>query len=267
VQDQNEFRAIQAGIGNMLREERHYYILEQLRREGKVQTQELSRTLQVSEDTLRRDLRDLAANGKLQRVHGGALPRSSLSGSFAERQEQAVAAKQSLAVVAARLLQDNQVILIDGGTTNLQVVHNLPRTLQATIITSSPAIALALLPFPQVEVLLLGGRLAREAVTTVGIATAEALHGVRADVCLLGVCSLHEEIGLTVADSEEALVKRLMIAQSGEVIAVVVADKLGTALPYVVAPVSELTHLVVEHFVPDEVIAPYIKLGISVLRG
>ena len=87
------------------------------------------------------------------------------------------------------------------------------------------------------------------------------------DVCRLGVCSRHAEVGITVADSEEALVKRLMIAQSGEVIAVAVADKLGTALPYVVGPARELTHLVVEHFVPDEVIAPYAALGISVLRG
>jgi DeoR/GlpR family transcriptional regulator of sugar metabolism len=251
----------------MLREERHYHILELLRRTGKVQTQELSRTLGVSEDTLRRDLRELAANGKLQRVHGGALPRSAHIGSFAERQEQAVTAKQSLAVVAARLLLDNQVILIDGGTTNLQVAQNLPRTLKATFVTPSPAIALALLPYPQVEVLLLGGRLLKEAAATVGIATAEALHGVRADVCLLGVCSLHAEVGITVANSEEAQIKRLMIAQSGEVIAVAVADKLGAALPYVVGPASELTHLVVEHFVPDEVVASYTALGISVLRS
>ena len=252
----------------MLREERHYYILEQLRRAGKVQTQELSRTLQVSEDTLRRDLRELAADGKLQRVHGGALPRSpSAGGSFAEREGRSALAKQALAAVAARLLQDNQVILIDGGTTNLEVVRHLPRTLKATMITPSPAIALALLPYPQVEVLLLGGRLAKETETAVGVAAAEALRGVRADVCLLGVCSLHAEVGITVADSEEALIKRLMIAQSGEVIAVAVADKLGTALPYVVAPAGELTHLVVESFVPNEAVAPYASLGISVIRG
>lgn len=251
----------------MLREERHLYILDQLRRAGKVQTQTLSRSLQVSEDTLRRDLRDLAASGKLQRIHGGALPRSLQGGSVAEREGQAAAAKQSLAVVAARLLQDNQVILIDGGTTNLQVARNLPATLKATIITPSPAIALALLAYPQVEVLLLGGRLSKETETVVGVAAAEALHTVRADVCLLGVCSLHEEVGLTVAGSEEAHIKRLMIAQSGEVIAVAVADKLGTALPYVVGPASELTHLVVEQFVPEAMVAPYTALGVSVIRG
>ena len=252
----------------MLREERHYLILELLRLRGKVQTLELSRTLQVSEDTLRRDLRELAARGKLQRVHGGALPRSpSAAGGFAEREGQAAHAKQELAVVAARLIQDNQVILIDSGTTNLQVARRLPRSLCATVVTPSPAIAMALLPYPQVEVVLLGGRLSRASESTIGIATAEALQRGRVDVLLLGVCSLHPEIGISVADGEEALLKRIMVAQSAEVIAVAVADKLGTAMPYVVGPVGELTYLVVEHFVPDDVIAPYVDSGVSVLRS
>lgn len=251
----------------MLREERHYYILEQLRNAGRVQTIDLSRDLQVSEDTLRRDLRDLAAAGKLQRVHGGALPRAPAGGSVAEREAQSLQPKRTLAAATARLIQDGQVILLDGGTTNLQVAHSLPRTLCATVVTTSPAIALALLPSPQVEVLLLGGRLDRETETAVGIATAEALRGVRADVCVLGVCSLHTEIGISVANGEEALLKRLMIAQSAEVIAAVVAEKFGTALPYVVAPVRELTHLVTERFVPDAVLGPFAALGITVVRA
>jgi DeoR/GlpR family transcriptional regulator of sugar metabolism len=251
----------------MLREERHYYILEHLRREGRLQTLALSRALGVSEDTLRRDLRDLAAAGKLQRVHGGALLRSPAVGSVAEQETRSAHSKQALAVATARLIQDGQVILMDGGTTNLQVARSLPRTLKATIITPSPTIALTLLPYPQVEVVLLGGRLDRETETTVGIATAEALHGVRADLCVLGVCSLDIEIGVSVANGEEALIKRLMIAQSAEVIAAVVADKLGTAMPYVVGPACELTHLVTEHFVPDAVVASYECLGITVIRA
>jgi DeoR/GlpR family transcriptional regulator of sugar metabolism len=251
----------------MLREERHFYILEQLRKAGKVLTLELSRELDVSEDTLRRDLRELAANGKLQRVHGGALLRSPAAGSFAEREGQRAQTKEALAASAARLIQDGQVVLFDGGTTNLAVARQLPATLRATVITPSPAIALALLPLPQVDVLLLGGRLDKQTETAVSIATAEALHDIRADVCLLGVCSLHPEIGISVATSEEALIKRRMIAQSGEVIAVAVADKLGTAMPYVVGPICELTHLVTEQFVPDPAVAPYRQQGIAVVRG
>ena len=124
-----------------------------------------------------------------------------------------------------------------------------------------------MLPYPQVEVVLLGGRLDKGTETAVGIATAEALHGVRADVCLLGVCSLHVEIGISVADGEEAQLKRLMIAEAGEVIAVAVAEKLGTALPYVVGPVCELTYLVTERFVPDEVAAGFERVGVGVVRG
>jgi DeoR/GlpR family transcriptional regulator of sugar metabolism len=251
----------------MLREERHYYILEQLRLSGRIETQELSRSLDVSEDTLRRDLRELAAGGKLQRVHGGALLRSPATGSFAERAEQAAEAKIALALAAVRLLQDGQVILLDGGTTNLQVARHLPRTLRATIITPSPAVALVLLPIPQVDVLLLGGPLAKHTETTMGVATAEALRGIRADVCLLGICSLHIELGISVGDSEEAQIKRLMVAQAGEVIAVALADKLGTAMPYVVAPVRELTHLVTESFVPQEALAVYEQQGITVIRA
>lgn len=232
-----------------------------------MQTLALSQALGVSEDTLRRDLRDLAAAGKLQRVHGGALLRSPAVGSVAEREHQATQPKQALAAATARLIQDGQVILMDGGSTNLQVARSLPRTLKATVATTSPAIALALLPYPQVEVILLGGRLDKETETAVGIATAEALHGVHADVCLLGVCSLDVEIGISAANGEEALIKRLMIAQSAEAIAAVVADKLGTAMPYVVAPARELTHLVTEHFVPDVVAAAYEKLGITVIRA
>lgn len=251
----------------MLREERHYYILEHLRSEGRVQTLDLSRELLVSEDTLRRDLRDLAAAGKLQRVHGGALPRPTSGGSFAERQVQAAQPKQALAAAAARLIQDGQVILMDGGTTNLQVARSLPRTLRATIATTCPAIALALLPYPQIEVVLLGGRLSKDTETTVGIATADAVRSVRADACLLGICSLDVEIGISAADGEEALIKRMMIAQSAEVIAAVLADKLGTAMPYVVAPAHELTHLVTERFVPDAVVALYEESGITVIRA
>jgi DeoR/GlpR family transcriptional regulator of sugar metabolism len=199
-------------------------------------------------------------------VHGGALLRSPATGSFAERAGQAAEAKQALATVAARLLQDGQVILLDGGTTNLAVARQIPRTLRATVVTPSPAIALALLPYPQVEVLLLGGRLDKRSEAAMGIATAQALHGVRADVCLLGVCSLHVETGISVEDGEEAQLKRLMIAQAGEVIAVAVADKLGTAMPYVVGPLRELTHLVTERFVPDAVVAPYAAQGVTVLR-
>lgn len=250
----------------MLKEERQYYILEQLRRVGRIVAQNISRELQVSEDTIRRDLRELAQVGKLQRVHGGAIVRAPTGGSFAERAEHAPAAKIALAQAAAQFVQDGQVILLDGGTTNLQVAKHLPQTLAATVVTPSPAIALALLDHPQVEVLMLGGRLSKRAAMTLGIATAEALHGVRADLCMLGVCSLHHEVGISVTDPEEAQLKRLMIAQSADVVAVVLADKLETALPYVVGPLDHITQLVTERFVAAETLELYRATGMTIMQ-
>src|SRR4029453_15208402 len=97
----------------------------------------------VSEDTIRRDLRELAEADLLQRVHGGALPHSPAVASFAVRQGQAPAAKQAIARAAAQLVRDGQVIILDGGTTTLQVAQLLPVDLRATVVTNSPPIAIA----------------------------------------------------------------------------------------------------------------------------
>jgi DeoR/GlpR family transcriptional regulator of sugar metabolism len=251
----------------MLTAERRQYILETLRRDGKVLATELSKELNVSEDTIRRDLRELAEAGMLQRVHGGALPRSPAIGDFSTRQRQATSAKLEIAQAAARLIQGGQVIILDGGTTTLQVAQCLPIDLRATVITNSPPIGVALATHPHVEVVMIGGRLYKDALVTVGAATVEALYMVRADLCMLGVCSLHYEAGISVPDLEEAHVKRAMIARAAEVAALALAEKLGTVSSYIVGPLSELTHLVTERAVPDEVLEPYRTMGITVVRG
>src|SRR2546426_12240573 len=110
----------------MLTAERRRSIMQALQREGKVYASELSKLLQVSEDTIRRDLRELAAAGELQRVHGGALPRLPAQASFSERQQQAPGARAAIAQAAARLIRQDQIIILDGGTTPLQVAEHLP---------------------------------------------------------------------------------------------------------------------------------------------
>src|SRR5712692_11560980 len=125
----------------MLTAERRRSIIHTLQRDGKVLASELSRALQVSEDTIRRDLRELAAAGVLQRVHGGALPRSPATASFTERQQQAPGAKAAIAQAAVRLIRQDQVIIFDGGTTLLQVAQRLPTDFRATVITHSPHVA------------------------------------------------------------------------------------------------------------------------------
>jgi DeoR/GlpR family transcriptional regulator of sugar metabolism len=249
----------------MLTEERRALILERLRTDGKIVAAELSAALAVSPDTVRRDLQELADAGLLRRVHGGALPPVVGAKSYAVRREQAPEAKAAIARATAKLLRDGQVILLDAGTTTLEVARHLPPELHATVITNSPPIAVALAEHPAVEVAVLGGTLEKDPQALVGAATIEALRSVRADVLVLGVCSLHPEIGITVLELEESYVKRAMIANAAEVVAVSSADKLGSAAPYVVAPLAELTHLVTERPGDEAQLAAYRQLGIDVV--
>jgi DeoR/GlpR family transcriptional regulator of sugar metabolism len=250
----------------MLTAERRQFILEILHRDKKVLSSELSADLKVSEDTIRRDLRELAEAGLLQRVHGGALPKAPATASYADRQKQAPREKEAIARAAAKLVRPGQVVILDGGTTTLQVARQLPLDLQATIVTNSPPIAIALADHPLVEVVVLGGQLFKKALVTVGAAPIEALGMIRADLCLLGVCSLHPDVGISVRNLDEAHVKRAMIESSAEVVGLATAAKLDTATSYVVAPLQALTYLVTAATVEIETLVPYKELGLTVIR-
>jgi DeoR/GlpR family transcriptional regulator of sugar metabolism len=247
----------------MLAVERRQAILARLERDGRVVASELVASLGVSEDTVRRDLRDLAEQGFLHRVHGGALPSAPSAGSFARRLEVAHEEKVALADAALPLLDGARVIVLDGGTTALELARRLLPEYSGTVVTNAPPVASVLANHPKAEVILVGGRLLKNAQVTVGAAAVEALHIVRADVCVLGICSLHPDVGVTTLDNEEAQVKRAMVACSGEVIALATADKLRTASPWVVARLTDVDHLVTDG--GYELTRPYSTAGINVV--
>jgi DeoR/GlpR family transcriptional regulator of sugar metabolism len=246
----------------MLTAERRQAILGRLERDGKVVASELAGALGVSEDTVRRDLRELAAGGLVQRVHGGALPPAPAA-PFDQRLHVAPEAKAHLAEAALPLLEGASVIVLDGGTTALELARRLPTDQDCTVLTNSPPVAAALTSHPRAEVVLIGGRLLKDSQVTVGTATVDALRQVRADACVLGICSLHPEFGVTVTHYDEAHVKRAMVAASGEVIALATADKLGTASPWLVGPLADVTHLVTD---ADDT-AEYAAAGLSVVSA
>ena len=249
----------------MLTAERRQEILTRLQREGKVVASELVSELGVSEDTVRRDLRELAAAGHVLRVHGGALPPPPVAASFAQRLHLAPEAKAHLAQAALPLLEGANVLLLDGGTTTLELARRLPPDRECTVLTNAPPVAEALATHPRAEVVLIGGRLLKESHVTVGAETVDTLRQVRADACVLGICSLHPELGVTATDHDEAHVKRAMVAAAAEVIALATADKLRAAGPWVVAPLADLTHLVTD--AGEELTADYAAAGVSVVRA
>jgi len=250
----------------MLKEERQRYIVDKLRVEGRVLASELCESLHISEDTVRRDLRDLFEMGMIQRVHGGALLRSPTE-NYVIRQKQHIEAKTEIAQAAVQLVRNGQVIIMDGGTTTYQVAQRLPSALHATVITNSPPIATLLGEHAHVEVILLGGKLYKASLVTTGVETVEALHTFKADLCMLGICSLHLDVGISIPDLEELYVKRAMIASSAEVAALASGEKLDTAAPFVVGSLKELTYLVTDSSVSEQTLVPYHNVGITIIRG
>ena len=229
----------------MLTEQRKTYLLEILGKTGRIVAKDVSRELSLSEDTIRRDLRELAADGRLTRVHGGALPVSPSTGNLDARRDLATDEKAKLAAVACRLIRPGQVVFMDGGTTHLELIRRLAHSLKATIITHSPSIAAALEHHLAIETILIGGRLFRHSMVAVGAETLEAISRMRADMCFLGVTGIHASEGLTTGDHEEAAVKRALVERTAETVVLATEDKLGAASAFRIVNVDKINTLIV----------------------
>ena len=251
----------------MLSSQRKQHILSKLQRDGQLVAKDLSAQLALSEDTIRRDLRELAAEGLLQRVHGGALPSSKANVDFAGRQQLGSDEKTAIGRAAAALVRTGQVVFVDGGTTAVQLALSLDPALRATVVTHSPSVAVALVAHAGVEVILIGGRLFKHSVVAVGAAAAEAISHIRADLYFMGVTGVHPTAGLSTGDMEEASIKRLLMANAAETVVLASNEKLGVASAYGVAPASSMGTLVVARDAPAAALAAYRRLGVKILRA
>jgi len=248
----------------MLAAERRDFLLTRLRAEGSVVAKDLAAELGISEDSIRRDLRDLAAAGLCHRVYGGAVPASPALADYANRESVEPDSKRRVAARAAALIQPGRTVILDGGTTTLAVVQALPAELDCTVITHSPTIAAALVPHARAEVFLLGGRLFKHSAVTCGAAAAEAAHGVAADLFFLGVTGVHPVHGLTTGDADEAAMKRTLAGRAADTYVLASTEKLGAASRYQVLPLSGVTGIITDG-TPNETVAALTGKGVTVL--
>lgn len=236
----------------MLKEERQQYILSRLNENSRVYITSLSRELKVSDDTIRRDFAEMDAQGLLTKVHGGAITKSGTSVEFTGRLQRDIQQKQNLAAKVIPLFKKGDVILIDGGTSNLEVIRQLPDELELTIYTNSFPIVSELIKRPKIEVIFLGGTLFRSSRVTVGISVFQALQTVHADWLVLGVCSIHPQLGLSGPDREESAIKRLMLDRACKRIILADNHKLNTAENYVIGSIGDIDYLILEDDMVDE---------------
>ena len=250
----------------MLKQERQHRILEILEAEGRVVATDLQGVLGVSHYTVRRDLDELAEQQRLQRVHGGALARSPVPASYADRQVHGVPGKIATARAAATLLEPGQVVILDGGSTALHLVDAIPAGHTGTFITHSPPVAVALARIPGLEVIVVGGSLDARAMVTVGAEAIRAYRRATADVCFLGVWSVHATAGISNGYYDEAELRSVMLERADKRVGLASREKLGTVAPFAVAPATALTHLATEPDVPPEILSPFAELGIRIVQ-
>ena len=243
--------------------ERQERIMERLRRHGRVVAADLAVEFRVSEDSIRRDLRELAARSLCKRVYGGALLMTSAP-PLAERRGVAVERKRALAAVAATLVSPRQILFIDAGSTNLAVASALPEGYDLTIVTNAPDVALAVIGRPGFEVLTIGGRVDPKIGGAIGSMALRQIQGIRADLCFPGVCAADAQTGLWTLDAEEVVLKRTMIEASGETVLVATREKLIRAATHHTAPPSSITHLVTERDTDPAILAAWRAAGTSV---
>ena len=248
----------------MLTSERRGWLLARLARDGRLVAKDIAAELATSEDTIRRDLRDLAAAGRLQRVHGGALPSSPAVANFMTRQSIATDAKDDVARAAAALVEPGQTVIVDGGTTALRLAQSLAPTLRATVVTHSPTIAVALVDHPGVDVLVIGGRLFKHSVVTCGALAAEAAAGVYADAAFIGVTGVHPDAGLTTGDADEAAMKRTLARRAADTYILASSEKIGAVSPHRVLDWADVTAVLTDHDADPRTVHALRAAGIDV---
>lgn len=253
--------------GALLKEERQARILDLLASSGRVVATELQDAFGVSGYTIRRDLDELARDGAVQRVHGGALGRSRVASSYEGRRTQEVEGKGAVARAAASLLRGGEVVILDGGSTALALAGAIPAGHTGTFVTHSPPVAGALARHAGVEVVVVGGSLDARAMVCVGAQVLDAYRRVAADLCFLGVWSVHAEHGVSERYYEEAQVRRLLLERADRVVGLASRDKLATVAPFTIGPADALTHLAVEPGLPAELLAPFVELGIEIVAA
>ncbi len=222
-------------------------------RRGFARVADLARELGVSEVTVRTDLAALETDGRLTRVHGGAMPRGLVAereSSLEQSRARLARAKSAIAEAAAARVQSGQSVLLDVGSTTLAVAHALVARVElqeVVVVTNGLAIALALEPgIPRLTVVVTGGTVRSLQHSLVNPLATTLLEGVRADLAILGATGVHLEHGVTNVNLPEAEVKRRMVDSAGERILVADSSKIGQAHLGRVAALAEIDELITD---------------------
>jgi len=250
-------------------EERRRTILDQIEHKGRVTVKELSDALQVSEVTIRQDLRALQDQGLLERTYGGAVARGGTGSGLAElsfnvRQLRMRKQKASVAAAAAALVRDGYSIALDSSTTVYTLAPYLKKYEKLTIVTNGLMTAQSFLDTDDssFRVLIAGGRLRRDSISVVGMP--ESLPNVNLNIGFFGARGIAESVGISEIDPDEVAVKQALMARCVQPIFLIDGGKWGQIAPYTILPTSEIRHVITSDDAPADQVRRFRQMGIRV---
>ncbi|MEP7279592.1 MAG: DeoR/GlpR family DNA-binding transcription regulator [Bacteroidota bacterium] len=249
----------------MLKKERQAFILHRVNLHNKVLSASLSDEMKVSEDTVRRDLQELADEGRIIKVHGGALSQSFNYAGNPIAKIYAHDLKKSIAQKAVSLIEDGMFILTTGGTTILEIAKMLPLGLKATFISGSVPAVLEYSQHPNIEVILIGDKVSKNSKITVGGDAIAKIKQLRADLFLMGVNSIDPTHGITDNDWDVVQVKKAMIESAGKTVCLTISEKLNSFQPIQICELKKINMLITELPPENPLLAPYRNAGITIL--
>lgn len=256
------------GLG-MYAPERHQEILTLARSAGRADVSELALVLEVTPETIRRDLSVLERQGLLRRVHGGAIPveRLGIEPGIADKEGLLAPEKARIATLALSEVPDGGTVVLDAGTTTIRLAEMLPIDRELQVVTSSLPIATVLAGRPNLTLHLVGGTVRGRTLAAVGPWAERALADIHADVVFLGTNGITPERGVTTPDLGEAAVKRALVRAARRVVVLADHTKVGRSDFAKVASLEEIDLLITDSGIDHELHAELENAGLAVLTA
>jgi len=249
----------------MLKEERFNHILALINKKGKANYESLSEQLQVSEDTIRRDIESLDHNGLLLKVRGGAIAVSKNPLSFRDRTRSQPEEKNIIALKTLPLIRSGQTVFMDSGSTICAVGSHLPANSKFRLVTNNMALVPVISAFRHIELVVLGGMYDRETAANTGGQTVGEAANYIADLYLMGTCALQKDFGISAVFQSDGEVKQQMLKNSAKTYALADNAKLNATEHYKVCELKKIKGLITDLPADDPRLDDFRDLGIRLI--
>lgn len=245
--------------------DRQNYIMHQVNIHNKVLLNDLSEQMQVSNDTVRRDLQDLSDRGKIIKVHGGAVSLSFHQGFDTGKKVYAFTQKRIIVKKAISLIEHGMFVLTGGGTTILELAKELPADLNATFISGSLPVLMEYSNHPLINVISIGDKISKSSKISVGSEAIARISELKVDLCFMGINAINLSDGVSDSDWEIVQLKKAMVESANKLVCLTISEKINTRQPIPIYGIGKIDVLITELPPDNPLLAPYIDAGITVL--